>query len=242
MKKSTLLKIQLGSFGLTSMVVLFQLDAPVMAQEFSVGADFVSRYVWRGTDYGEAASIQPVLSFSTSGFEIGSWASYSLSPDAAGVNEHDLWLGYTVETAGSGTVAVGVTDYYFPSPDGAGFFEFDGDGNGAHWIEPFASYTAPKPLPVTLMGAIFAHNDPDNSVYLEASAPIQVDGVMLGLTAGMVAGKSDLYGTDGPAIVNLGISASREIPITEQFSLPISVTYVLNPDAERSFLVFGITL
>lgn len=242
MNQGDFLRIRSGLFGLATLLFFLQAEKPAAAQHFSIGADFVSRYVWRGTDYGEAASIQPVLSFSGGGFEVGTWASYAIDPEAAGVNEHDLWMGYTVETGGAGSVSFGVTDYYFPSPDGAGFFDFDGDGDGAHWVEPFASYTAPGSVPVTLYGAVFAHNDPDNSVYLEAAAPIRVDGVVLGLTAGVVAGKSELYGTDGAAIVNLGISASKEIPLTEQFSLPISVTYILNPDAERSFLVFGITL
>src|SRR5690625_3783970 len=39
------------------------------AQRFNVGADIVSRYVWRGTDFGESVSIQPTLSFSAGGFE-----------------------------------------------------------------------------------------------------------------------------------------------------------------------------
>lgn len=210
------------------------------AQTVSVGADAVSRYIWRGTDFGESFSIQPALSVSHGGFEIGSWASYAMDPDAAGVNEHDLWLAYTVETASSGSFSLGVTDYYFPVPGGAQFFDFDGDGLGAHWIEPFASYTGPETFPITLYGAAFVHNDPDNSVYLQASYPVRVDGAEFGLTLGAVGGESPFYGTDGFSVVNVGLAASKTIQLKERVSLPVSVSYILNPDSERTFLVFGV--
>ena len=81
-------------------------------------------------------------------------------------------------------------------------------------------------------------------MYLEASVPVKVDGVELGLTAGAVGGQSAFYGTDGVALVNLGLSATKAITLSEQFTLPVSVAYILNPDQERSFLVigFGISL
>ena len=221
--------------------------SPVGAQAFSLGADIVSRYVWRGTDFGESVSIQPTLAFRSEGFEIGSWAANAVGPDAAGVNEHDLLMGYSVETA-FGSFGLGVTDYYFPAPfdddlrdPSTEFFNFDGDGEGAHWIEPYLSYTGPASFPITLFGGIFAHNDPDRSVYLEASYPFKVDGVDLDFTVGAVPMESAFYGTDTFAIVNLGLSASRAIQITDTFALPLSVAYILNPDAERSFLVFGIS-
>jgi hypothetical protein len=165
-----------------------------------------------------------------------------MDPDAAGVNEHDLWVGYSVEIPDAGSFSVGVTDYYFPSPDGLGFFEFDGDGEGAHWIEPYISYSASGSLPVTVYAGMFVHNDPDNSLYVEVSLPAKVDGVELGLTAGAVAGENALYGTDNAALVNLGFTVSKSVPVTDRFSLPISVAYILNPDSERSYLVFGLSL
>ena len=214
------------------------------AQSFSLGTDIVSRYVWRGSDFGESASFQPTLSFSAGGFEIGSWASYSISADGASANEHDLWIGYTVDVGTRGSFSFGVTDYYFPAPGGADFFDFDGDGAGSHFIEPFLSYSGPESFPISLYGGVFVHNDPDNSLYLEASYPFKVDGVELGFTAGAVANESALYGTDGFALVNVGFSATKKVNLSDEFTLPVSVAYLLNPDQERSFLVigFGISL
>ena len=233
-----------SSLRISLVLVLFALLAPVaQAQSVSLGADLVSRYIWRGTDFGQSASIQPSLAVSGNGLEIGSWASYSLSADGSRANEHDVWIGYAIDTESSGSFGFGVTDYYFPSPRSLGFFDYSGDGEGAHWIEPYVSFSGPESFPLTFYGAMMAHNDPDNSVYLELSAPVMVGDVEMSLTAGMVGGKSDFYGTSGAAVVNLGLAASKEIPLwTDDASLPISVAYILNPYNERSHLVFGVSV
>jgi len=239
MKTYTLSTIKPASLLLLMALMGFVAAPSLFAQSFSLGTDLVSRYVWRGADFGESASLQPSLAFETKGFEIGTWASYSIAPDGAGANEHDLWISYTIETRRSGSFSLGATDYYFPAPDGSAFFDFSGSGEGSHWIEPFVRYTGPAVFPVTLSGAVFVHNDPDHSVYLEAGLPVRIDGVVLGLTAGAVANRSTFYGTDGFALVNLGLSATKGVALSEQFSLPVDVAYILNPDQERSFLVIG---
>ena len=239
MKTNTLIPIRPALFLLLLALIGFVTTPSLFAQSFSLGTDLVSRYVWRGADFGESASFQPSLAFDAHGFEVGTWASYSISPDGAGANEHDVWVSYTIEAGRSGSFSLGVTDYYFPAPDGSDFFDFSGDGTGSHWVEPFVRYTGPASFPITLHGAVFVHNDPDHSVYLEAGLPVRVDGVVLGLTAGVVANKSTFYATEGFALVNLGLSATKEIALSEQFTLPVSVAYILNPDQERSFLVIG---
>lgn len=243
------MKRSLSAYGVVLLLAAVS-ATDTLAQRFSVGADVVSRYVWRGTDFGESVSVQPTLSFAAGGFEVGSWASYATSPQAASFNEHDLWIGYELETARSGAFSIGVTDYYFPAPPGEGllrdpateFFNFEGSGRGAHWIEPYVGYAGPEAFPVSFMAAMMAHNDPDNSVYLEAGFPLEIDGTDLGLTLGVVPMESAFYGTSGVSVINLGLSAGRTIPITDTFGIPVSVAYVLNPLTERSFLVFGVSL
>lgn len=217
------------------LVALLVLPLTTVAQSFSIGSDLVSRYVWRGTDFGESLSIQPTLEFASGDLAVGTWASYSIAADGSGANEHDIYVSYT-----AGPFSFGVTDYYFPGPGGTGFFEFDDGGDGAHWIEPFVSFAPTESF--SLWASVFAYNDPDNSIYLEGSYAFDVQDVSLGLTAGIVPGESAFYGTTDFALVNLGLSASKGVAITEQFSLPISVSYIINPDAERTFLVFGISL
>jgi hypothetical protein len=42
-------------------------------------------------------------------------------------------------------------------------------------------------------------------------------------------------------VVNLGLTASKEMELTDKFSIPVSVSYILNPETERTFLVFGVS-
>lgn len=226
---------------LTLLLVLFVgiVPSPVAAQDVTLGADLMSRYIWRGADFGESASIQPALTFSAAGLEGGAWASYGFSPEAADVNEINLWAGYGIETP-AGTITLGVTDYYFPNA-GVAFFDFDGAGEGAHWIEPNLAYDGPEAFPIHLFVGVFAHNDPDRSVYLEGSYPVQLDGASLAFTAGASGGKSALYGTDGFGLVNLGLSAAKALAITDTFTLPLSVSFIVNPSIEKSYLVFGLS-
>jgi len=210
------------------------------AQSVSLGADFVNRYVWRGYDFGNSFSVQPDLSLSAGGFTIGSWASYSISADGGQADEHDLYASYSIGLLNSGSVDLTVTDYYFPNT--GDWSDFDGEGEGSHWIELMGSITLPESFPLTLAAALMVHNDPDNSLYIEVAVPFSVSDVDLGLTLGVVAGESAFYGVTDAHLVNLGISASKDLQITESFSLPLSAGYILNPATDKSHLVFGFSL
>ena len=184
-------------------------------------------------------SIQPALTFSLGNLEAGAWGSYSVSHSGAHANENDLWASYTVSANNGMSFSFGFTDYYFPSPDATHGFR----NAKAHTLELSLSVSGPENFPVSLFGGMLVKNDEDNSVYLEASLPIDaVEGVEVGLVAGMVAGESGFYVTEGAALVNLGVSAATEVAITDAFALPVSVSWIVNPDSERAFLVFGVSL
>ena len=229
-------------FRTISVLVLFAAPVLSQAQSVSLGADLVNRYVWRGFDFGESFSVQPTLEFSTGGFAIGSWASYSVSADGAGANEHDLYASYGVSLGESLGLSLGVTDYYFPSPDGADWSSWDGDGEGAHWIELMVGIESSGSFPLSLSAAYMVHNDPDGSLYVEAGLPFEVGDVGMGLALGMAANQSGFYAVESASLINMTLSASKDIVITESFSLPVSAAYILNPTHDRSFLVFGISL
>lgn len=225
---------------------------PAAAQvEVGVGADLVTRYVWRGYDFGDSFSAQPSLALTAGGLEVGVWASYAVS--TADANEVDLYVSYT-----AGPITVGVTDYYFPSapPDPdvtsrADVFNVRSGGEGAHSLEPFVSYSGGEALPLTITAATVAYNDPAFSTYVEAAYAFGVGRTTLEIAAGSVLALDPPDGTEGApfygttrnaAVTNLALSASHEVPITAQFSLPVFGRYVVNPDTERAFVVFGVSL
>ena len=211
--------------------------APGAGQSASFGADIVSRYVWRGLDFGESVSVQPSLTLGAGGLEAGAWASYSISASGAAANENDLWVTYTVETSSGASFSAGLTDYYFPAPDSdLGFRHSE-----AHILELSLAFSGPESFPVSLLAGLVT--DDDKPLYLEAGLPLAlVDDVELGLHAGMVTTASSFYDTDGATLVNLGITAAKALEITDSFALPMSVSYIYNPDQDRAFLVFGVSL
>jgi hypothetical protein len=56
------------------------------AVEFSLNADIVSRYVWRGLLFSPNTNIQPYAGIEYGGLSLSTWASYGLSEKYAEVD------------------------------------------------------------------------------------------------------------------------------------------------------------
>lgn len=202
----------------SSMIVSVLLSVMTFAQ-LDFGGDIVSRYVWRGTDFGNAVSVQPYLSVAIGGLEMGAWASYPVCA-TVGANENDLYISYVF-----GNFGVMINDYYFP--EGLDLFNFADDG--AHILEGMLSVEFGA---ISVMGAMNFRGDTDNSMYAEAGYGIcEKDDISVSAFAGLGNG---LYVTDGGFnFVNLGISASKGA---------FSIAFIVNPEAETDFLVLGYNL
>jgi len=183
---------------------------------FGIGADVVSRYVWRGTDFGNSAAIQPALSFKAGNFEIGAWASYALADE--GADENDLYISWSL-----GSLGLTLTDYYFPQT--RDFFNYR-DRDSVHFIETAVSWDLGR---WSLLCGYFFSGDPDRSLYAEAAYEVlSGDASSAVLTAGAGNG---LYMTgDDFSVVQIGLTVTKG---------SLSASYLLNPDVGISSLVFG---
>ncbi len=219
--------------------LIFLIAVPTSAQ-VSVGVEILSRYVWRGTDYGNSPSFQPSVTLTAGNFKIGTWGAYSFAGSGTPFAEHDLWASLEV-TLPVGTIGVIVTDYYYPSA-GIEYFNYRGEGRGAHTFEIGATYSGTESFPLGFKTLFNVHNDPDHSVYLEVSYPVNVEGVRALFFGGAALKKSTWYGTARAAIVNVGVTLGRQVKVTEAFSLPLSASFILNPEAEQSYLIVGVGL
>ena len=71
------MKLKKQSLKLTSLLVaVFSIFNLNEAKAQDLGADLVSSYVWRGTQFGSGAHIQPYVSLSTGDLELGAWGSF----------------------------------------------------------------------------------------------------------------------------------------------------------------------
>jgi hypothetical protein len=211
--------------------------------EISLGADLVSRYVWRGTDFGNSPSIQPTLAISYSGFEIGTWGAYQLGRDTnvLPADEIDFFVGYSVGI-GNTTLNLLATDYYYPN-SGNKFGNFKNDGLGSHIIETTASLSGPESLPLYISASINVYNEVDNSAYFEIGYSTSLQNTTLSFFAGATTGGDNLYyGTSNFNVINVGVTAVKDIKVSEDFSFPIFGSFILNPNQEIAYFVFGISI
>lgn len=207
--------------------------------QLKFGADLYSRYIWRGINLGgDSPSLQPGLSYSVSGFTFGFWGAYSYPGSGVVYSENDIYASYTIQTDIAGSTTIIATDYYFPSFNiPFGHYEKE---DGAHIIEGGLSYSGPPVFPVALAGYYNFHNDADNSVYLQIGYPFYIDDATLSLALGFVPAKSAYYLTEKAAIINASITASKPVIVTEKFTIPIIVSYTVNPNQDISYLAFGV--
>ena len=209
--------------------------------ETTVAADFVSSYIWRGLDCGNTA-IQPTLGIGYKGLSLSAWGSYGLT-DPDDVKEFDLTLAYT-----TGGFNIGVTDYWFSvglDPD-ARYFKYDAHGTN-HVFEANIGYDFG--FASLQWFTNFAGNDGLNkddkraySSYAELAIPFKLATVDWTATAGVVPWATSLYGTTGFAVTNVSLKATKDIKVTDTFSIPVFGQIVGNPCSQKAYLVFGFTL
>lgn len=204
----------------------------------SGGADFVSRYVWRGLDFGNTFSIQPALALTAGGFELGFWGSYPLVNSNTQAEEMDLYLSYSISD-----FSILVTDYYYPNA-GIKYGNYKDKQEGAHVVEVGLSYGGSESFPISLAVFMNVYNDNDNSVYFEVGYSTELEEVGLDFFIGGTPGGDELvwYGTKELNLINIGVTASKDIKITDNFSLPVFSSYIINPNMEVGHLIFGVSL
>ena len=193
----------------------------------TLGGELYSRNDWRGADYGKSASFQPAFDFTSGPISVGAWAAYSLTADGAAADESDLYA-----TVALGPASITITDYYFPMTDGDGGMFFNFDDGGAHYIEAAVSAEVG---PASILLTSFIHND--DTLYGEVGFPVGD----LSFFVGASLNDGGMYGTTEAGLVSVGFSGGKEIPISSEFSLPIGVTYVLNPTAEKTWLILSMS-
>jgi len=212
-----------------SMLLMVTLFVPeTKAQEWSTGLDIYSSYIWRGAKFGSGPAFQPTVEFGAGGFAIGAWGSVSASTDEA--LEMDLYAGYSFELGESSSLGLTLTDYYFGG---------DWTNGNYHYLEPMVSVGLGD---FSLTGAYMfydgAGTDGNGSgdLYLEA-------GYSFGSVDLTLGGGNGQYTDDTKFnVCNISVGTSKEIPVTETFSLPVSGAVILNPSTGGFFITVGISL
>lgn len=209
--------------------------------ETTVSGDFVSSYIWRGQDLG-SASLQPTFGVGYKGLSLSAWGSIGLA-NPADTKEFDLTLSYTI-----GGLNIGVTDYWFDAglDPNCRYFKYDAHGTN-HLFEANIGYDfgiASLQWFTNLAGNDGIKQDGNRaySSYMELVVPFNLSDITWSATAGAVPFATDFYGTNGFAVTNLSLRATKDIKVTDSFSIPIFGQVTTNPCSQRAYLVLGFTL
>ncbi len=232
------MKLIKNSIILIFVVILSFTTTEVKAQDF--GADVVSSYVWRGTQFGTGPAVQPwfTLPELTSGLELGVWGSFPLSDDlgTGQTYELDLYASYDF-----GPFAFTITNYTFPTPNGV-YGETVDDGvtvyedSGYELFDGDMEVTASASLGA--IGLTVGYFTDLEALYVEAGTTVAGMDLAIGYGSD---GDGAFYAGGDSGLVNVSLGGSKDIKITDDYSLPLFGSFIYNPDAEAAYMVVGMS-
>lgn len=220
----------------------------------TIGADVVSRYVWRGLNLGGGSPhVQPFIEyeFGQSGLAIGAWGSYSLGLGMSGA-EADLYLSYTP----ADWLNLTINDYFFPedtSFERNSFFNYKKDETG-HTFEAMLTLGGTENFPLyatfamNLYGADGVNDQGKNyhAKYIELGYNTSISNQDVGLFIGMAPddpktskGGEGWYG-EKAGIINLGVTVFSTLKLAD-INLPVFSSIIFNPEAGNIYFVLGLS-
>ena len=208
-----------------TLLTIVALLSPNISYSQDFGADLVSSYVWRGTQFGSGAHVQPYMDLGSGNLTGGVWGSFPTSAKGGG-NELDLWVSYDF-----GPLALTVTNYTFPGEGGV-YADSEGLFNG-DYTELAASTSI---MGVDLSAGYFTEVE---ALYVELGFSTGAVDIAFGYGDDQADG---FYAGGGSGLVNMSFSGSKDIQISDNYALPVFGSFIINPEAETAFLVFGISL
>ena len=205
--------------------------------DFHLGVDLQTKYIWRGMEMmteDAAPVIFPCLNYSNSGFYAYAMGGYSINGKYA---EVDLGLSYTYKW-----LTVALNDYYYPTTNTAEdkYFNLKNKETG-HWLEGVITI-APENIPAYLSVSNFfagadKNLDGDNaySTYAELGAHYDfLNDHRLALAVGAAFNKSCYNGYEHNfSVCNIELKYTYNVAM-KNFTLPLSVAYLVNPVYEKS--------
>ena len=229
--------------SISTLTSIAQVSTPLPRREgpeVGLGSDIVSSYIWRGQDLG-GVSLQPTLGLEYKGISLSAWGSVGLA-DPADTKEFDITLGYTI-----GGLNIGITDYWFNAgldPQDR-YFKYDAHGTN-HVFEANIGYdfgVVSAQWYTNISGNDGVNKDGKRaySSYFEVAAPFKLATCDWTATIGAVPYATDFYGTNGFAVTNLAVRASKDIKVTDSFSIPIFGEVSANPCSQKAYLVVGMS-
>jgi hypothetical protein len=234
MKKILVKQFLLGLVLLLCAASLFAQSESSSKVTVTANVDLVSRYIWRGLDFGHAPSIQPGLAVQWNDFKLGAWGAYKMTGE--GGQETDFYISKTI-----GFATFALWDY-FSFNDTSKFDLFDyKQKTTSHLLEAQLLLSGGKILPFNFFSSYFFYgSDLSKSLYFELQYEHKSKLADLMVFAGYQA-KGNYYASSAN-FVNIGCTLKKFVPVTDRLTLPVYLSFIVNPANKVPYLVVGITL
>lgn len=208
---------------------------------FHLGVDLQTKYIWRGMEMmtvDAAPVVFPQINYQNKGLYAYVMGGYAINGK---YSEVDLGVSYNYKW-----LTIGVNNYYYPTtttPDDQ-YFNFKSHETG-HWWEGVVTI-APESVPAYLtVSNFFAGADKDQegkqaySTYAELGGHYDfLNDHSLALAVGAAFNKSCYNGyAHDFSICNIELKYTYNVAM-KNFTLPLSVSYIINPVYEKSHVNF----
>ncbi|MFC1726526.1 TorF family putative porin [candidate division KSB1 bacterium] len=221
-------------------IMIFLITSGAYSQaKIDFGAEYVSRYIWRGFDLtpDNSPNIQPWVNFSfKSGFNFNIWASTPLKNREANDNylEMDLTLSYSKSLSKVVDFSAGLIYYALTHMDG---FPDDKSTTPEFFVSVGNSV-----LPFSPKISAFYDTNLGDGIYIMVSGSKGIPAIPL-FNLEVSAGLMDMFGVSGISDLNIGISKELDIA---GYSVCPRVVFTLIPDSDvnssNSEFWFGVSL
>ena len=200
--------------------------------EFTANAQLVSRYLWRGQDYGHAPSFQPGAELSWRGFAFGAWSALRIAGD--GEPELDFYISKEL-----GKFTFAVWDYWsYDKELRTQYFDYN-SSTTSHMFEGQVIYsTGERNQFNLLLSSLFFGADPTKSLYGEVEYVREFGKNEIALVAGYQF-KGEYYAPHN-GFVNIGCSYLRYLWDFGKYSTFVSFSLTANPALKKTFLTVAV--
>lgn len=212
------------------LVLLVLIGSPLLGQQETIEAEFetffFSRHLWRGSQFGDALTIEPSLVLSKGDYSFNFWAAKTINNSYA---EVDLIFSRTFSH-----FTFTFFDYYNPVRGEKNNYFVLKEGENRHSGELTVNYEANPKWPLNMMFGSFFYGDrnpetdkPLFSTYAEFSYPVSLKTFEIEPVLGLTTHKG--YYAGQFAILNTGVICCKDFSLGNNWVLPTSFSGIYNP-------------
>lgn len=226
---------------ITTTQVMGQTDTTKVKIEPFLNFDVVSSYVWRGVQLDNRPNIQPIVGINYCCLTVGALASIST------VNQYYEIDPFVTYTHKSKWFKITATDFFVDMTGGNQKYYNYTDTAMYHTIVGDVIIGNPEKFPIVGTISTIAYGGLDKDVnnnqnyttYFEVAWKKKQYEVFVGA----ITGESMFYMNDKDqfSVCNVGAKLIKEIKVTNDFTIPVAGSLVMNPTAERFHFVLSVS-